>query len=117
MENSPSFLITIPGEAAAEFAAADDPAVRPAPGLRTDIGVAVDAISLGAAGLVGASTVVVAAGEIRQFVDRLTKHLRRKGVDTVDLADGGGAAVPVEVSEEALLNALRRLLAEQEQKP
>ncbi len=113
MENLPSFLIKIPRDIAVEVTAPKDGIVQYAPGLRTDLGTVVDVLSVAAAGLGGLSTVVVAAGEIRQFIGRLSGTLRRRAVNTVEVA-GGGTSEQVEVTDEALLKALRRLLAEQQ---
>jgi hypothetical protein len=108
--------VAVPVELHAELVGGEDATARSAPGVRVDVGAAVEAIRVVLEVGGGLTTVIVGAPQLKAFSARLGRALRRRGVEQVSIGVGGvathdQAGSMVDVSDEQLYRELLKRLA------
>lgn len=105
------YYVAVPVELHDELVGGEDATARSAPGVRVDLGAAVDAVRVALEVGGGLTTLIVGAPQLKAFSSRLGRALKRRGVDRVSMDSTEGRSSVVDVSDEELYRELLRRLA------
>jgi hypothetical protein len=111
---SESYYLTVPVEVADVLVGGADPVARPAPGVRVDLGTAVDAVQVSLQMGSDLVTLIVGAYQLQRFASRLVEGLRHRGENAVRVDSPDGPSNIIEVSDEDLYRELLRRLEERD---